>query len=513
MFVRRLAGLSVFCFVIANLAFMSVANAQVVGIAGTPGCIYNSLQDAIDDGEFNLTVTSNVGAASGADWAITSMPNAHVRITGVGSGCSGSGTPVLDMSTGVTRFQLVTVPPMGQLTLTNLEFNEGAGPFITAQGGLPQSAQITLDRVAIERTAGTVIDLRGGVVNLIDTTLRFGTENTPIVVRRGGRLEALDSQIAFNVSGPNDGGGLRLLGGEANLADVGVAWNDADGHGGGIFVGGDALGGSVLTVDATSSVILNDATGDGGGYYIQNAHYSCATGCLDTDVTLGGLVKYNQSNRGGGLAIHRNAKVTIDDADISINTGNSGAGIRVNGGEINISDSLVLNNRGVGFYTVQADVDARRLRIADNDSHGIDARGGSDFFLSNSAIYDNDGDGVNVVSSNVDIEMATFVRNDRPIDYSGSTGDVVSTIMFSNGVTGRVHNGSTVLRDCVRATDWSLGSSGTVTEINALPLVDPQFVDSANQDFHLRSTSPMIDVCPNGSRPDLDGLSGTPATL
>ncbi|MEN0064122.1 MAG: hypothetical protein AAGA48_18365 [Myxococcota bacterium] len=65
----------------------------MVGVTGTPGCTYTSLQAAPDAGETGITVASNLGVlATGAVWSITSMPNQHITIRG-----GNNWVPVVDL--------------------------------------------------------------------------------------------------------------------------------------------------------------------------------------------------------------------------------------------------------------------------------------------------------------------------------------------------------------------------------------------------------------------------------
>ncbi|RKY16834.1 MAG: hypothetical protein DRP63_04725, partial [Planctomycetota bacterium] len=63
---------------------------------------------------------------------------------------------------------------------------------------------------------------------------------------------------------------------------------------------------------------------------------------------------------------------------------------------------------------------------------------------------------------------------------------------------------------CVDNTGYGFAAGGTIDDSNNCIFVDPQFVDAANGDYHLKSTSPCIDagdnsLLPAGVTTDLDG--------
>ncbi|MEO0606325.1 MAG: hypothetical protein AAF211_33155, partial [Myxococcota bacterium] len=141
---NRMLHASALFFVLGPAA----ASAQVVGIDGEGFCRWDTIQDALDDGEHDLVIANNAGALStGAVWEITNMPAAEVRISGAGPSCLGSGVAILDMSTGASRFPFAKLGSNAILRLEDLEFREGAGSFIWLQSSLAElhTRNVTFD--------------------------------------------------------------------------------------------------------------------------------------------------------------------------------------------------------------------------------------------------------------------------------------------------------------------------------------------------------------------------------
>ncbi len=257
-----------------------------------------------------------------------------------------------------------------------------------------------------------------------------------------------------------------------------------------------------------------------------------------------------------------------DNADISVQgivfqngngLGTSGGGLVVdtNDADINIDSCQFLDN--------QADVDGGGLSLDANDDGAIVVN--SNLFLRNDSVSDGVGGGVNAQSFNGTITLTNNIlaENTAPFNGGGAfvSGDAASLIVTNNtlfnnqtgddgngggiylqvddsSVTLNIYNnivygntagvngdgddiftceeGATVglfNNDFLEYVSGGLaGTCGGGPTINqgANIGVDPVFVDSATDDFHLQSTSPAIDTGdlnpPDGlPTPDFDGVT------
>ncbi|RKY12915.1 MAG: hypothetical protein DRP63_10220, partial [Planctomycetota bacterium] len=141
-------------------------------------------------------------------------------------------------------------------------------------------------------------------------------------------------------------------------------------------------------------------------------------------------------------------------------------------------------------------------------------------FSGNSA--GNDGGGIYCDSSSLTVTNSTFSGNSAgtffggAIEcYSNSSVTLNNCILWGDSASsgaGEVYadSGCTVTLNYCCVDSTGCGGSGTIDDSNNCIHDDPQFVDAANGDYHLKGTSPCIDagdnsLVPSGVTTDLDG--------
>ena len=206
------------------------------------------------------------------------------------------------------------------------------------------------------------------------------------------------------------------------------------------------------------------------------------------------------------------------------------AAVRVNDGQSGtIADSTLS-----GYYGIYGDasstpttITALRDRIQGGDGASIYTRATS--LTADDSLIQTNQTGVHTFS-NATLDGTSTLRNvtiaGDPVyglyDESTTSGrtatinldsSIIDTEFFSifrdgGGPSGGTANVATNYSNYPDFTGSTLGSAGSLTETSVMR-VDPMFVDSAGQDFHLRFDSPLLDQgnpTNSGGSTDLDGL-------
>ena len=253
-----------------------------------------------------------------------------------------------------------------------------------------------------------------------------------------------------------------------------------DNNGGAIYIG---LNSSPTIINCTFS--SNSANSYGGAVYCANSSPTV------TNCTFGN----NRANWYGGA-------VYCDSSTISINnctfTGNSADW---DGGAILCySSSLTVTN--CTFTGNSAEGSGGAICCTDNTPMVTNCA-----FIHNSA--SDDGGAIACYSSSPTITNCTF--SDNSADYSGgmiycdsSSPTMNNCILWGNSASSGGNeiyiydSGSSCTLNycCVDNTGYG-GQTGNIDDSNNCIFADPQFVDAANGDYHLKDTSPCIDAGDN----------------
>jgi len=296
-----------------------------------------------------------------------------------------------------------------------------------------------------------------------------------------------------NIAG-GDGGAIYCASSSPTVTDCTFSGNIAKGCGGAI----DCYNSSSPTV-SNCAFSGNSASDDGG-----------AIKCYDSSLTLNNCTfSGNGAGYGGAIYFYDSSSPTVSNCAFS---GNS---VSDDGGAIECSNSsLTLTN----------------CTFSGNSAGGyggaIDCYDSSSLTVSNCAFSGNrasdDGGAIECYDSSLTLTNCTFSGNSAEgcggaIDcWFFSSSILNNCVLWSNsaGSGDEVYvtssSSCTLNYCCVDNGTGAYDGSGTVDDSNNCIFADPQFVDAANGDYHLKNTSPCIDAgnnsyVPAGITTDLDG--------
>ena len=461
--------------------------------------------------------------------------------------------------------------PLREVVLQNWRIRNGGGTGDFVGGilveGRPGRLAVELNNVEIRDNIKTGISDNGAGLRVQVSGDAADTGGLPF-----GPLVQIDndSAIISNSTGGQGGGiycqssfdvGFR---GVLRLGSVLVFDNEAD-DGGGLAVNGCKnvrmfSGGPFVLIVPTGGIIGNTATGNGGGVYVDNGGEVFIEGRALSqigDPDEAGLISGNQASSGGAAAISgdgsllqlRDTYVTGNTADVFggafrvINDGRleigrqPGSGVcreaEVGGGVLSrppcmiIEDNVAGNRGGVFSLTGTAIAVVESTIIRNND-----APSGSIATVSNltidtgppsrltmrSVLLDSNTGGTKLEaqsSGEIELRYATvvdhlggFARASAVADRSASI-EVSGTIFDGNSsLFSSLGDGTTSITGRCIISDIELASSG-FDSADFYSVIDPQFIDRANADFHLSAQSPALDYCDNSGAPlrDLDQIT------
>jgi hypothetical protein len=229
-------------------------------------------------------------------------------------------------------------------------------------------------------------------------------------------------------------------------------------------------------------------------------------------ITLTNSIIRNNTTTAFGGAIHINAagaNLTIDNSTIYENQAATGGAINMTiGSYANISRSTIRDNiatgQGGAIYTNAANLDLTNAIVADNHSG---SNGG--------AISTNSGPTINIINTTLADNTATGSGGILYYCTPGTT-TIRNSVLWGNTAT----KGANFYKACGGSTDYltisdsdadltsptyaggkSLTGSGTMLNL------DPRFVDSSADNYHLQAVSPVLDQASGAYAPedDIDG--------
>jgi hypothetical protein len=371
--------------------------------------------------------------------------------------------PVANLLTHVTRSDnAYTVVYCG----TNIE--------VTLDGLSIIGGNANIDSGAVsDRTAG------GGIFNLGTLVFNNGTlsrNSAQIqgggIVNFGGALTLTNSILSYNLVNHYGGGGICNDSGTVTVSESVVSENVANFFGGGIYNSG--------TLAITDSTLLgNSAVRDGGGI--------CNWGSLA--VTNSTLSDNSAVDNGGGIV--NGGTLMLSNSTLSDNTADNGGGIST-GGTVTITNTTLLSNlavdNGGGIYN-SGSLAVTNSTLSDNSA--VDNGGGiynlqdGTVTVTNSSLSNNSTTGLGGGIYNRD-NMLTL-NNSIVAENTAPTGPDVRN--FGGIITGS----NNLIGDGSGQTYLEHGAEGNLVGTDVAP-IDPEFVDPANGDYHLLSSSPAIDA-------------------
>jgi hypothetical protein len=367
----------------------------------------------------------------------------------------------------------------GRATFTNTDiYNNGApfggGVYATKENGiapaldLPQSADVYDNQSLTGSGLGGGVYSREGSVSLADCSDIYSND----AINGGGAylitstltINGSCSEIESNTANAH-GGGVYAQGSSIYMEDQVELYNNTAGattsaNGGGAYLDDSNLYGY------RSAIYYNTASFDGGGVYAVNGSA--------VDLELGGYP----------CAGPRCSQLSYNDVDSSVGFGGA---IRADNSSVYLYSTFVENNTanmGGGFYLYDnAGVSAYNSLFARNN-----AAGGV-------------GDGVRLNNASLSGTNNTFAYNEaggaatgRAIDLSSSAATLSCSIVWGHASSINAAGQNVTYSDIQ-------GGYGNSTNLN----VNPLFVASGSQDYHLQNTSPVIDRCVSGLTSDFEG--------
>jgi hypothetical protein len=356
------------------------------------------------------------------------------------------------------------------------------------------------------RGAGRVLFVTGDVNPVVEGLRITGGDATglggaPLGVDAGGGVYVISATLTFRdnqlfSNTAERGGGLYLASSQGTLSANTIFSNFTasvwSGSGGGAYLYDSP---AVLRGNTISS---NSATWRGGGLALSSSDA----------MLFGNTVTANTATDGGGMSIDSGSP-TFDGNTISANTADVGGGLYLLSSEATLGGNTVIYN------------------FADVQGGGL-ASDSSAIGLVNNVVADNrtgtTGGGLYVDSSILRLSHTTVARNSGG-DGSGvyvrfnSTTALTNTILVSHTVGVYVAGGSSARLEgtlwgsgaWANGADW--GGAGTIVTGTINLWGDPDFVDSANGDYHIGSGSAAIDAGVDaGVRMDIDVEPRPPQT-
>ena len=363
------------------------------------------------------------------------------------------------------------------------------------------------------------------VANIVVDGLTFqngnvsGSKGGGLRIDTDGNVTVTMTNIINNYcSGP--GGGAYIDGGNVvTVENTFIDGNEGNENGGGIFID-RGLGGGTVTANLTQNTITNNicvGRRRGGGVSIGDLI------AINEINIKNNIISFNEGNEGGGAFIHgRNA--FINNNEFNGNNGGRGGGFNWIGDLLFASANKIINNTGQGLSSIGggANVQGSSITILNNlISHNSAQEDGGGLriftngaegklFLINNSIANNSsneqGGGIQVYL-NDDNCVANIYNN----IIFGNTATEGKDIWISNDANDNTIASPTNLYN----NDFDLSANGVFAKIpfpidpSNLNNVDPLFVDSENDDYHLTSDSLLIDkgnnLAPELPSKDKDG--------
>lgn len=487
----------------------------------------------------NVTVDKNL-ALQGGYAGCASASTADTTIDGGNSGT----VVVVNQGLNVTLENLVLTNGLTALEGGGIQFAKGAGTGtltlnnVAIHGNQAQwgggiwvgiNAQVTGTGVQIHDNAATTygggVRLYGGRITLQSSNIYQNSAPWGGGVY-GSRIDTYAPQLNLPssadvlnnqaLSGAGQGGGVYLRQGTVSLADCSDIYSNDAVEGGGAYVVT-----STVTVEGECSEIQsNTATGHGGGVYAQGS-----TIYLDNDAEfLGNSAGTDTTGYGGGAYLD-DSDLYGDKARIRNNTAyqHGGGAYATNGSRVDmrLDTYPCLGGRcsrlygnwtatlyGGGIYAYNSTVELRNTYV---ESNSANLGGGVYAYNSTVNAYDSlfarneasgTGDGIRLYNgSTMTGQGSTFAYNDTGGAATGTAiGILTADLTLSCSIVWGHSTGidsSTV--ENVTYSDIQGGYDGA-GNLNTNPL----FVASGSEDYHLQTSSPVVDRCLSGSSTDFD---------
>jgi hypothetical protein len=511
----------------------------IVTVGTDVTCDYQNdpIQDAIDDGFVHIRV------AAGTYTENLTLGNSNMTIEGGYADClaadnddlTGGGTTAIVGSNNPAS-SVITIPntaDVNDVLFRRFTIRNGGQASLPFGGGisiLNSPSNITLENLIISSNNA---NFGGGIAVLIgspniiiqDTLILSNTGQSGGGISCNASNEAvinfLDTGSAAtggifnNTATQRNGGGVELIGGcqfilysgqdPDNIIDFrGIISNSTVANGGGVSVSS----GSTFTAagfqffagnnDAPATIRANTAdsdtndSGNGGGIFV--------TGEGSTANLLNVNMQDNIAYDGGAVSAEEGGVVTTESVNFVFPCWSPGKCNRFQGN--------TARNTGGVFYTNQTSDLGTAIEVFSSQIYNNTATGqgsvsyisGTDasFFMEGSVVYENPGFTAlyNFTNTSATYQFNTIADNDVGFsvirNFRGTTR-LTSSIVHNNNADDVFSNDTPVSEtfDCLITHEDASFTGTSTTQVS-----DPQFVDRANDDYHINAfLSPAVDYC------------------
>jgi hypothetical protein len=256
--------------------------------------------------------------------------------------------------------------------------------------------------------------------------------------------------------------------------------------------------GNILVIDGTSNVEIydlqiNGASGNGAGISLPSGASQSLT-----------LTRVSMSGNNGmnGAIIASGGTLSIQQSTLD---GNAGGGLTASNAHVDVRQSWCINNAGGGLIASGADISIQQSTIASNGGGGI-SLSSSTFDLQNNFIFKNGGGattfgGILVNQLNGATHKLEFNTIAQNVSTTGFTAGVTcqlvaQSIAFENNIVF----GNTGTQVSGLNCAWAYSDIGPDTVTGAGNVnIDPQYVNAAQGNYHLRASSPLINQADPGA--------------
>ncbi|MEA3335431.1 MAG: S8 family serine peptidase [Chloroflexota bacterium] len=483
-------------------------------------CTYSTLQSAVDAANSGDIIRVEGRTYTGSAATVNINSKSLTIKGGYDSTCTTQGTSatVLDgTGQGDSIFEIYGGTPGSVSVIIDL-FQITGGETDSNHGGgieLSDGHQVELQRTTVSENTS---DQGGGVFMEPDTTLILDDQSGLLKntsTGDGGGVYCSDSSIEVR--------GDSFIGFWL-FASFG---NDADGNGGGLY-----LDNCDLLLDGNSGAsmagVIDNSASNGGGVYAINASR------IDLRGGKARVAGNRATTYGGGLYLASGSDVWVDNGAINENTsGSSGGGVYGTGSgttvDLDSSDAYFcgearcaqLNDNtstsahgGGAFVAAGAKLDLESVYVEGNQAgslgSGIYGRGDGTRVLVDSAMLTGGHAGSDYafrLHNFAGGAPTAWVRSSTVAGNSGhSEGafgintsarlDADALVVWDNTGSALVAGPGDTTIDCsILQVDFP----GNKNEVQ-----DPQFLDPANGNYHIRRDSPAVDHCDSGFSRDID---------